>query len=147
MTAKISHIAPVLTVSDLKAAIDWYERTLGFTPIYVNHEEGDEAGRSWNYALLENGATEIHLCRTVADDATLSSPSNCYVFVSDIEALQKHLSAMDANISDIQEMPWGSLECWLHDPDGTGWSLATGRKLRDEAKAGATDARLTQTTQ
>jgi len=118
MTAKISHIAPVLTVSDLEAAIDWYGRALGFTPLYINREEGDETGRSWNYALLENGATELPLCRTVADDVTLSSPSNCYVFVSEIESLQKHLSTMKADISDVKEMPWGNLECWLHDPDG-----------------------------
>lgn len=105
-------------MSDLKAAIDWYGQALGFTPLYINREEGDETGRSWNYALLENGDTEIHLGRTVADDATLSSPSNCYVFVSEVAALHKHLSAMNADVTDLEEMPWGSRECWLHDPDG-----------------------------
>ena len=123
MPANISHIAPVLTASDLKAAIDWYERALGFTPLTINREEGDEAGRSWNYALLENGDTELHLGRTVADDDTLSSPSNCYLFVSEIAALHKHLSAMNAYISELNEMPLGSLECCAGSttPMAIGW--------------------------
>lgn len=124
MTARIERIAPVLTVADVKMAIDWYGRALGFNPFYINREEGDESGASWNYALLGNGDTEIHLGRTVADDATLSSPSNCYVFVSDIETLHKQLSAMAAEVAEIMEMPWGSLECWLHDPYGNRLVLA-----------------------
>lgn len=118
MAAKIDRIAPVLTVTDVKAAIDWYARAFGFAPGYVNRDDGDETGASWNYALLETGGTEIHLCKTVADDVTLSSPSNCYVFVSDINASYKHLSAMGADVAQVTEMPWGSFECWLHDPYG-----------------------------
>ena len=124
MTAHIRRIAPVLTVSDVKAAIDWYGRALGFKPGYINRAAGDETGASWNYALLDNGDTEIHLCRTVAEDDTLSSPSNCYVFVSDIEAWHKHLSAMATDVAEIMEMPWGSVECWLHDPYGNRLVLA-----------------------
>ena len=42
MTAHIRRIAPVLTVSDVKAAIDWYGRALGFKPGYINRAAGDE---------------------------------------------------------------------------------------------------------
>ena len=118
MNAEISNIAPVLTVSDIKAAIGWYDAALGFSSLFINREDGDETGGSWTYALLQNGDAELHLCRAVADDATLSSPSNCYVFVRDIGPLHQHLSAMGANVSALEEMPWGTLECWLHDPDG-----------------------------
>lgn len=118
MITKISQIAPVLPVSDVKAAIDWYGRALGFEPGHINREEGDVSGASWNYALLDKDDSQLHLARTVVDDATLSSPANCYLFVSDMKALHAHLAAMGANVSGVQEMPWGSAECWLHDPDG-----------------------------
>ncbi len=61
---------------------------------------------------------EIHLCKTQQDDEKLSSPSNCNIYVHDIQVLHAHLLRMNADVSDITEMPWGTLECWLHDPDG-----------------------------
>ena len=117
MTTNILNISPVLTVADVKAAIAWYGRAFGFSPTYINRDD-DETGESWNYALLEVGDREIHLCKRLASDATLSSASNCYFYVADVRSLHKQLSEMGADITEPEEMPWGNVECWLHDPDG-----------------------------
>lgn len=113
----IQQIVPVLTVQDIQASIQWYERTLGFETGYVNRDGGDEATATWNYALLDNEGMQIHLCKTTPADATLSSASNCYVYVDEIQNLHARLADMGADVTDLQQMPWGT-ECWLHDPDG-----------------------------
>ena len=114
----IQQIAPVIPVANVKDAIDWYQRALGFQSGYINRDDSDAAGDSWNYALLENNAVQLHLSKIDAGDATLSSPGNCYLFVKDIRGLHKHLTEMQAGVGPLQAMPWGQLECWLHDPDG-----------------------------
>ena len=121
----LSRISPVLTVADVKTAIDWYGRAFGFRPTYVNRLEGDDSGESWNYALLETSDREIHLCQRLPSDETLSGPANCYFYVDDVHALRKHLSAMGADITEPEEMPWGNVECWLHDPDGNRMILSS----------------------
>ena len=114
----ISNITPVLTTDDVKTAVDWYARAFGFSSTFVNKEEGDSSGETWSYALLTTGEVEIHLCKRDPNDQTLSSASNCYFHVDDIQVLHAHLSQMGADVGELQEMPWGNLECWLHDPDG-----------------------------
>jgi uncharacterized glyoxalase superfamily protein PhnB len=118
MKSQVRLAAPVFAVTDVKAAIDWYSDALGFASKYVNREEGDDTGISWNYALLENDSVEIHLSRKLQEDETLSSPSNCYLFLNEIDSLHEHLTQMNANVTDLEKMPWGNTECWLHDPDG-----------------------------
>jgi uncharacterized glyoxalase superfamily protein PhnB len=114
----IRRISPVFAVEDVKAAIDWYGRALGFAATYINRDDGDDSGESWNYALLAAGDKEIHLCKKISNDATLSSASNCYFYVDEIRTLHGHLSRIGADVTDLMEMPWGNVECWLHDPDG-----------------------------
>ncbi|WP_339907111.1 VOC family protein [Symmachiella dynata] len=116
--ANIQQIAPVIAVANVKDAIDWYQRTLGFKAGFINRDAADETGASWNYALLDNNVAQLHLAKIVADDATLSSPCNCYLFVENIHAIHEHLSAMQADVTPVQAMSWGNLECWLHDPYG-----------------------------
>ena len=118
MISNVNRISPVLPVSKVKEAIEWYEQALGFSLSFINDQDEDEIGDSWTYALLENGNSEIHLCKIQPNDETLCSPANCYLYIEDIQPVHTHLSSMDANVSDVMEMPWGNLECWLHDPDG-----------------------------
>jgi len=91
---------------------------LGFESIFINRDDEDTTGKSWTYALLDGGGVSIHLCRVVPDDATLNSPTNIYVMVSNVRDLHARLQAADANVTELQEMPWESLECWRHDLDG-----------------------------
>ncbi len=118
MTADTNLAAPVLVVSHLKEAIQWYSDALGFTTTYINREEGDETGKSWNYALICNADVELHLCAEDASDPVLSSPSSCYLFLNEIEQLYHHLQELNADVSDLKTMPWGNTECWLNDPYG-----------------------------
>ena len=111
-------VAPVLTVGNLKAAIAWYREALGFEPVFINRADGDQTGESWVYALIDHDDAQIHLSKIVRDDRTLSSPSNCYVYVEQIEQLHDRLQELGADVTAVEEMPWGNRECWLHDPDG-----------------------------
>ena len=85
---------------------------------FINRDTADETGESWNYALLDNNSAQLHLAKIVSGDATLSSPCNCYLFVENIHALHEHLTALQTEVSPLETMPWGNLECWLHDPYG-----------------------------
>ena len=126
MTTPFDRLVPVFAVADVKAAIEWYQNALGFQTGFINREEDDESGDTWIYALLDNHDVEIHLCRVVPDDRTLSSPSNCYLFVKDLPTLHRHLQALNVDVTEPTEMPWGTLECWLHDPDGNRIVLSDG---------------------
>ncbi|TWU09669.1 Glyoxalase-like domain protein [Symmachiella macrocystis] len=116
--ANIQQIVPVIAVANVKDAIDWYQRALGFKAGFINRDAADETGETWNYALLDNNGAQLHLAKIVSDDATLSSPCNCYLFVENIFALHEHLTTLQADVTPLQAMPWGNLECWLHDPYG-----------------------------
>jgi len=113
MSADIRQIAPVLPVADVRAAAAWYERALGFQVGFVN-----EDGGQCNYALLDRGGLPLHLSRIDPNDPTLRAPANCYLYVDAIEPLHQHLMEIGANVGELQTMPWGQRECWLHDPDG-----------------------------
>lgn len=110
---KIVRVSPVLPVQDVRSAIGWYEANLGFQATFVNDEVGDCV-----YGLLGAGQLEIHLCKRQLDDDTLRGPANCYFYVDDLRSLHTHLMAQGVDVDELSEMPWGSLECWLHDPDG-----------------------------
>lgn len=118
MVSTFHRISPVFPVAKVKEAIEWYRIALGFLPMFINDQDEDETGASWVYAILKNGDLEIHLCQIQPDDETLSSPSNCYLYVDDIQSLHAHVSSLEAQVTALMEMPWGNLECWLHDPDG-----------------------------
>lgn len=116
MNVRITRMAPVLPVDDVPAAIDWYQSALGFSPEYVNQDGQENSAASVNYAILTSGQLEIHLAKKDEQDKTLCSPGNCYLFVFEIKKLHVHLSSMKAQVGPLEQMPWGHLECWLHDP-------------------------------
>jgi len=115
MKNKIRSISPVLSVNNIKESISWYKEQLDFKEIYINKEENDSTGESWNYALLECNGVEIHLALRSNSDKTLSSPTNIYMFINEISNLHKKLKANNCNISNLENMPWGNLECSLTD--------------------------------
>ena len=69
------HAAPGLNVTDVRAAIAWYERTLGFSRGFV------VPGEDPPYALIHREGLTLHL-RKRPDAA---GTSFCYLEVDDIE--------------------------------------------------------------
>ena len=43
--------------------------------------------------------------------------------VSDIHAARAQLVDAGVEVSEVEEMPWGSSHVYFSDPDGNGWSL------------------------
>lgn len=118
MKTRYRQVAPVFAVSSVKEAVDWYKNAFGLEVKYINGEDDDPEGDAWNYALLHKEALEIHLAIKQDNDITLQSPSNCYLFLCEIDDLHNHLKNLNVEVGDIIEMPWGHRECFVDDPFG-----------------------------
>jgi catechol 2,3-dioxygenase-like lactoylglutathione lyase family enzyme len=55
-------------------------------------------------------------------DAEPGSVKGLQVVVTDIEAAHKELTGRGIEVSEIQDMPWGSF-VFFSDPDGNGWAV------------------------
>jgi uncharacterized glyoxalase superfamily protein PhnB len=115
MKNEIRSVSPVLPVTNVKESMSWYIKNLDFEEIYVNKDEGDLTGETWNYAVLECAGVEIHLGLHDASNKTLSSPTNIYMFVNKLDQLRNRLIESKCDISEIEKMPWGNRECFLTD--------------------------------
>ncbi len=73
---------PVLPVTNITDAIDFYKCKLGFKGVNFG-----------NYAILKFKDAEIHL--SMADPKKQFTPGSCYIFADDIEELYADFSAKD----------------------------------------------------
>jgi catechol 2,3-dioxygenase-like lactoylglutathione lyase family enzyme len=55
-------------------------------------------------------------------DVEPGSVKGLQVVVTDIEAAHKELTGRGIEVSEIQDMPWGSF-VFFSDPDGNGWAV------------------------
>jgi catechol 2,3-dioxygenase-like lactoylglutathione lyase family enzyme len=55
-------------------------------------------------------------------DAEPGSVKGLQVVVTDIEAAHKELTGRGVEVSEIQDMPWGSF-VFFSDPDGNSWAV------------------------
>jgi|GEM_PF-1568050 len=110
-TPQLSHIAPVLRVSDLPAALAYYRDKLLFE---VAFEWADNEGEPVRYAVLERGKAGVHL--TQSDNA---GGTTAYCFVDGIDGYHAAVKAAGANITeDISDQPWMMREFETADVDG-----------------------------
>ena len=108
---KVSHIAPVVRVSDLGQSIAYYRDSLKFT---VAFEWADGEGEPVRYAVLEYGKAGIHLTQSDQPGGTTA-----YCFVDGIDAYHALVKTAGANITeDIKDQPWRMREFETRDPDG-----------------------------
>jgi uncharacterized glyoxalase superfamily protein PhnB len=103
---ELSRIAPELSVSDLKLALEWYEQKLGF---HVAMEMPDA-----QYAIVERDAVAIHLFQSAAGQSVA-----LHIFVNDLDGLQAELDRRGTSISQrISLKPWGNRDFRVNDPSG-----------------------------
>ena len=119
---------PVLPVSDVETAAQWYSDKLDFRVGHLNRDlDGEEPT---NYAVLHAGPVELHLVRA----PEVSRPSGagmCILGVRGIDSLHDRLREAGARIlKSVEFRPWGARECWIEDPFGTRVVLseASGRR-------------------
>jgi len=106
--AKLSRIAPEIPVSDLHAAIQYYEQKLGFRTVM---EMPDRA-----YAILERDDVAVHLFRT---DTRHYSPVAVHIFTNELEELHAELQQRGAGVlQGIVQKPWGNRDFRVSDGSG-----------------------------
>jgi catechol 2,3-dioxygenase-like lactoylglutathione lyase family enzyme len=101
---------PVISVDDLPAALDWYQRVLGFTRDWIWGEPPELAG-------LYRDRIELQL----AERGTLGpvGPSQVYLRGSAVDALYDELRAAGAEeLVSIADRPYGLRDFSIRDPSG-----------------------------
>lgn len=103
--AKLSRIAPEIPVSDLPAAIEFYEKKLGF------HLEVELP--SGHYAIVQRDHVAIHLFR---DDAQTHTPIGVHIFTQELDELFDELQKRGPHIvQGIIRKPWGNRDFRVRD--------------------------------
>jgi predicted enzyme related to lactoylglutathione lyase len=96
--------------SDFDALRRFYEQTLG---LHVYREYGPSEEVVGVVFFLGGGFLEITRA------STSSSPFTLWVQVRNVRAEQDRLrTAAVQVVKEAQQMPWGLIESWIHDPEG-----------------------------
>ncbi len=127
-----SSVIPAFRYRDAPAAIEWLCNVLGFT----RHAVYEGAGGEINHAELALGGGMIMLGSMKDDDhgRRFKSPgelggaetSSAYIVVPDADVVYARAQAAGATIvRALQDMPYGSREFAVQDPEGHTWSVGT----------------------
>jgi catechol 2,3-dioxygenase-like lactoylglutathione lyase family enzyme len=103
--ATAHRVAPIFSVRDLDAAMDFYHR-LGFSV------RAYRAGAGYGFASLDG--VEIHL----GVPSREHHPGSAYLFVDDADQLAAAWQAAGIEVFTPQDTEWGRREGALVDPDG-----------------------------
>jgi catechol 2,3-dioxygenase-like lactoylglutathione lyase family enzyme len=116
----VKRVVPIIKVSDIGVALDFYCATLGFLTDfkYVASPDGP------TYAGVSLDGNQVHLS-TFAGDGVFGTTTYCYV--DDVDALYRELCQKGLKLpktpgSPVEEGPvnqtWGMREFYVRDPDG-----------------------------
>src|SRR6266568_2865926 len=109
----LKRIAPELPVTDLDAAIDYYEQKLGFRVVMQMP--------SRDYAIVERDDVAIHLFVDASEKGGPGkhSPVGIHIFTADLETLYIEFKDRGAHLSrEIVRKPWGNRDFHVHDEFG-----------------------------
>ena len=105
---RLSRIAPEIPVSNVREAMDYYERKLGFR-IAMEMPAGD-------YAIVERDDIALHLFQ---DDVRSHSPVGIHIFTRDLDQLHEEVVQRGARVSqEIIRKPWGNRDFRVTDDWG-----------------------------
>lgn len=116
----VKRVVPILKVTDMQVAIDFYCGTLGFVPEF-RYSAGPTGPY---YAGLALDGHQVHLS-TFSGDSVKGAA--VYFYVEDIDALVRAFLAAGLKTpgkpdSPVEEGPvdqtWGMREFYVRDPDG-----------------------------
>ncbi len=111
----MASIVPVLIVKSVYRSVEWYQRLLGFEPIYLNEQAGED--NSLNYAVLRSGPISIHLGRET-DMNMLAGNSSCQINTDGFDALYQRTLKENAEIFlPLSKNPVGERNFGIKDPD------------------------------
>jgi PhnB protein len=120
-SAPHARVVPVLTVSDVRAAVAWYERTFGFVE-HVKIGDGHRAQLG-----LPGGAAAELIVAEVRPGWRLPTADRSHQIllkVEDVAATLAGATASGATIADEpRDHPYGERQAGLTDPFGHQWVL------------------------
>ncbi|MGB3305550.1 MAG: glyoxalase superfamily protein [Thermomicrobiales bacterium] len=105
-------------VSDVDRAKHFYTEKLGFN---ADHDHQVNADLRFVQLTPPGSACSI----AIGTGLTTMAPGSLeglQMVVTDIEAMHAQLQERGVEVSDIQDMPWGSF-VFFSDPDGNRWAL------------------------
>jgi|HubBroStandDraft_1064217.scaffolds.fasta_scaffold102477_1 uncharacterized glyoxalase superfamily protein PhnB len=106
--ARLARIAPELPVRNLKTALEFYTRQLGFE-VAATMPDGA-------YAIVKRDGVAIHLFEDKAGDLT---PVGVHIFTPDLEELCNEFEDRRAHfVQKIERKPWGTRDFRLKDAFG-----------------------------
>lgn len=108
----VRHVVPIIKVSNIESAIEFYCTGLGFAKDfkYSATEKGP------HYAGLSFDGNQLHLS-TFPGDGVRGTATYCYV--DDIDALYAGFRARGVTtLMEPTDQAWGMREVYLRDPDG-----------------------------
>lgn len=119
----VRHVVPIIKVSDIEAAVDFYCTGLGFTKDF----EYSASASGPHYAGLSFDGNHLHLS-TFPGDGVRGTPTYCYV--DDVDAMYARFQARGlATVMEPTNQDWGMREVYLRDPDGN--NLRFGSPTKD----------------
>ena len=121
-------VSAVLTVSDVKAAVAFYQKAFGFAKRGVmNGPDGKpihaELTLRGTTLMLgpENPARGMRSAKTVG-----ASPASLYLYVENVDKTVAKAVGLGATIQgQVMDMFWGDRCGMIVDPDGYGWMVGT----------------------
>jgi PhnB protein len=119
-SAPHARVVPVLTVSDVRAAVAWYGRTFGFVE-YVKIGAGHRAQLGLPGEAAELIVAEVRPGRRLP---TADRSHQILLKVEDVAATLATATANGATVADeLRDHPYGERQAGLNDPFGHQWML------------------------
>ena len=105
-------------VSDVDRAKAFYVETIGFI---ADHDHRVTPELRFVQLTPPGSACSIAIGEGLSDMAP-GSLQGLQMVVKDVRALREALIGRGAEVSDVEELPWGTF-AYFSDPDGNSWAL------------------------
>ena len=125
-----SAITVMLCVSDMKAAVTFYQKAFGFEKrMIMNGPDGKPTHAELTMrgnTLMLGASNEERGMRTAKAVGASPSPASLYLMVEDADKVfAKAVKAGATPKGEVMDMFWGDRGGMLEDPDGYSWMVAT----------------------
>jgi predicted enzyme related to lactoylglutathione lyase len=108
----------IMPVTDIDRAKSFYADQVGFV---VDHDQTVNPELRFVQLTPPGSGCSIAIGRGLTE-AEPGSVKGMQLVVTDIEAVHAELAARGAQVSDIEDLAWGSF-VYFSDPDGNAWAI------------------------
>lgn len=139
-------VTPLLTVRNIRQAVDFYSNALGFTVRSVM--DGPEGPIHAELRLRETTLMlnpESQPQKSFSASTIGNTPATLYLLVDDVDSVFNRAVAAGARVTmPVTDMFWGDRVCQLSDPEGNKWMIATHKAEPTPAEMAEAMRRMSQ---